>query len=502
MNQPNSTNSTPTGPRGESFVDANMRAWWRGPDSDIWRPAVFHSTIRRALINDAARQGSYTFPRKTGSWGPTDVTAYHPAQDWGLGRAHRPPKTFQFYRTRDTEPDYEVPIWIYRGHVVLDVHGQGVLDYKDLPATLSSREDGCFIEGMFREDPRIGWADFAARMPISHPPFVLDTVVTFQAMAMRQWRFRLQAACPSWTQRDASLNMQAQIERLVPRQFLAANSTRGWRDLTSAEINRVKAHGKKRPRKRRNRQGREQSDEEAGAQDQPTWAFDDDTAIYDQVLDAPDSDEFEHQAYYPMPNIAATEQHHGSLARRHRIPLRAPFRAPTHAPRSTHQHTALPDLPALPPHVPHSIARRFSQERLHPTPAVDFREVAPSNAAEQAIIDDALAYTLDHFLTLFQDLTGFRHGAITFPGHSYRDAYDQYVRLWEDAWIVRARVGEQMPVLRSVGPVGWCNKFPRVDWRQVRFNWWVCDEGYVLPPWHMSRSHPQAGEESFLASNE
>ncbi|KAL9579675.1 MAG: hypothetical protein Q9212_004969 [Teloschistes hypoglaucus] len=493
MAHPTAANPTPIGPRGESFVDASMQAWWRGQHSDTWRPAVFHATIRQALLDEAAQQGSYNFPRKRGPWGRTDITAYHPGQDWGLGRTHRPPKTFQFYRTRNTEPDYEVPIWIHRGYVVLDVHGQGVLDYKDLPTTLGSREDGCFIEGMFRQDPRIGWTDFAARMPIVHPPMILDTVLTFQAMAMRQWRFRLQAACPSWTQRDASINMQAQIERLVPRQFLVANCLRGFRDLNSAEQEEVKANGKKRPRRRRNRLGRGRTGAEAGARARNTRGarmMADEQDIVQQAIDASSSEDGDNQPFYPAQEFATIDHHRGSLARRYSTPLGPPELI--YNPFTADQHTAILNIPALPPlHVPHSIARRSSQEHLHPTPAVDFREVDPSTPAEQAIIDDALTYTLDHFLARFHDLTGFRHGDITFPGFSYKDAYEKYVRLWEDAWMVKETTGEAAPSLRSVGAMGWCNKFPRVDWGQVRFDWDVCEDGYLLPPWHVSKSQTE-----------
>lgn len=145
MNPPSSHNPTSVGLRGESKIDVGGKAWWKAPDNDTWRPAVFHSTIRQALIREAAQKGSYTFPRKPGTWGHTDVTAYHPGQDWGLARDHRPPKTFQFYRTRENEPDYEVPIWIFHGHVVLDVHGQSVLDYQALPTTISSKGESILV---------------------------------------------------------------------------------------------------------------------------------------------------------------------------------------------------------------------------------------------------------------------------------------------------------------------------------------------------------------------
>ncbi|KAL8685905.1 MAG: hypothetical protein Q9218_007475 [Villophora microphyllina] len=232
MDQPRLYIFSSVGPKGESVVNAAGNAWWRAPDGDTWYRAVFHSAIRQALIDEAAQQGSYTFPRKIGRWGPTDVTSYHPGQDWGMARNHRPPKTFQFYRIKENEPKDLVPIWVWHGQVVLDYLGQSVLNYRCLPTTISSKEEGCFLEGMFREDPRMGWVDFAARMPVTHPPLLYDTVVNFQAMAMRQSRFRLLAACPSWTQRDGSKDMLARMKQFLPPECLYANSLRGFRDLT------------------------------------------------------------------------------------------------------------------------------------------------------------------------------------------------------------------------------------------------------------------------------
>lgn len=133
--------------RSKAAIDADGWAWWRPSIIDPWRKAVFHSILRPALIAEAAQQGAYTFPRPSGPFGPNDVTSYHPKQDWGLDRAHRPPKTFQFARTKETEPNYPVKMWVWRGIVVLDHRGQPLLDYEALPATISSKENGCFLEG-------------------------------------------------------------------------------------------------------------------------------------------------------------------------------------------------------------------------------------------------------------------------------------------------------------------------------------------------------------------
>ncbi|KAL8705109.1 MAG: hypothetical protein Q9201_001754 [Fulgogasparrea decipioides] len=239
MDQANLHLYTSAGPKGQSAIDTQGKAWWRATENNLWQPAVFHSSIRQALIAEAAQSGSYTFPRNQGSWGGDDVTSYHPGQNWGLEREHRPPKTFQFLRTEHTEPTYQVTHWVWHGTVVLDYQGHPILDYAALPATIGSEEIGCFLEGMWREDPRITWADFSARMPVSHPPLHYHTVVDYRTYSMRRSRFRLQAACISWIEREGSNEVRAQIEKFLPSECLQNNSTRGFRDLTKYEMKKV-----------------------------------------------------------------------------------------------------------------------------------------------------------------------------------------------------------------------------------------------------------------------
>ncbi len=95
---------------GQTVVDAGGWAWFRESVTDDWRKAAFHSDLRKALIREAGLRGSYrswsdsegkTHSRgDRGPWGPDDVTSYHPRQDWGLDRAHQPPKNFQVSRAR------------------------------------------------------------------------------------------------------------------------------------------------------------------------------------------------------------------------------------------------------------------------------------------------------------------------------------------------------------------------------------------------------------------
>ncbi|KAL8750186.1 MAG: hypothetical protein Q9184_006514 [Pyrenodesmia sp. 2 TL-2023] len=242
---------------GQTAIDADEWAWWRSADDESWLRAAFHHVLREAMIYEASHQGTYrtwvvknkTFSRgDCGPWGQSDVTAYHPQQNWSIERAHRPPKTFQIERRPLTEPTYPINIWVWRGIIVLDYKGLPLRDFKSIPATLSSEEDGCFLEGMSREDPRAAWKDFCARMPVRNPgpapqpPGLYEPVMNDTGAAMRRLRFRMSAGCIAWKPRQGSKEIGKQIQAHLPPECLRANSTRGLqRDLTQEEIHSIEA---------------------------------------------------------------------------------------------------------------------------------------------------------------------------------------------------------------------------------------------------------------------
>lgn len=137
----------------------------------------------------------------------------------------------------EAEPTYRVCTWIWRGNVVLDYDGVPMRDFRALPATLSSLEDGCFLEGMCREDPRISWKDLRARFPVRHSPMTNPKPVFLAtAIAMKRGRYRASSACIAWKPRQGSDDLRAQIQALLPRQCLRANSTRS---LTNKEFEAI-----------------------------------------------------------------------------------------------------------------------------------------------------------------------------------------------------------------------------------------------------------------------
>lgn len=121
--------------KGQAATDADGWAWWRRVEGEPWQQAVFHSVLRSALIAEAARQGTYmnwtvskdrTCSRGDyGPLGPQDVTSFEPRQDWTGDRA------------------------LSRGIFNLDFKWHPLLNFRSLPHTISSKEYGCFLEGIF-----------------------------------------------------------------------------------------------------------------------------------------------------------------------------------------------------------------------------------------------------------------------------------------------------------------------------------------------------------------
>ncbi|KAL8987180.1 MAG: hypothetical protein Q9177_003591 [Variospora cf. flavescens] len=137
---------------------------------------------------------------------------------------------------------------------MLDYDGYPMRAFQALPAAISSKEDGCFLEGMFREDPRIMWDDIIARVPWkevpraapspSDTPSLYEPIIDFHAMSMRCARFRNQAACISWKRRGGSDKLREVMESYLPPDCVASNSTRGFRDFTDVEVAEINKAGK------------------------------------------------------------------------------------------------------------------------------------------------------------------------------------------------------------------------------------------------------------------
>ena len=110
---------------------------------------------------------SLAHPRACGQ-DPLDITAFLDSQrHWDLERDNGWTGVeflFTFHNDNLPTPNYEL-FWMYHNdRLVLDLDHHPVLDYKDIPLTVSSQVEGGLLEAIRCLDPRIRWQDFHARM--------------------------------------------------------------------------------------------------------------------------------------------------------------------------------------------------------------------------------------------------------------------------------------------------------------------------------------------------
>lgn len=216
--------------------------------------AVYHNDIRDELIAACAQLGEYStiphlsrlakghkltkieYPREAGRL-PTDITAYHQDQkDWGPERHQRPDILHRYEKKGYQNPTYAVPLLIYNQAIVLDYDHQPMLDFKNLPMTLSSLLEGWLQEAISRQDSRIDVKDFRVRMPTDPKAKGSVSLPTISAISMRRSRFRWKAGYLSWTQRTGSKDIKKYLDNLLPHECKVNNNTKGFRELKASEV--------------------------------------------------------------------------------------------------------------------------------------------------------------------------------------------------------------------------------------------------------------------------
>lgn len=162
-----------------------------------------------------------------------DVTSYLPRQKaWGPDREQNWPDILHCLERRGHPvPDYEVKNLMHNGQIVLDRDDSPVLDYADLPATLSTEFSGRHMETITRLDPRIGHRDFWVRMPKTRRTGPNGQTVrqsySLSTIGMRMTRFRQENGLLSWKVREGSKNIREFLIKKLPQENVWANSTRG-----------------------------------------------------------------------------------------------------------------------------------------------------------------------------------------------------------------------------------------------------------------------------------
>lgn len=179
-------------------------------------------------------------PREEGT-AAGDITSFHPDQkDWAFEERHlRPDILHQYEKKGYINPSYPVQIWIHRDAVVLDHRFHPVLDFKNLPKTISSQVEGGLQEAITRQDSRIDVNDFRARMPYDPKGLGVMSTPSLSAISMRRSRFRWRAGYLSWTCRLGTGDLKKYLDSILPEHCKAANSTKGFRELKHSEVLRM-----------------------------------------------------------------------------------------------------------------------------------------------------------------------------------------------------------------------------------------------------------------------
>ena len=209
-------------------------------DGNRWVPAVYHHHIRPSLIEEASRNGQYTYPRERGL-DRYDVTSFLESQkNWGPVRdANWAEILYVFEKGKHhKDPTYQLANWGFHGKIVIAGHDKlPMLRFRDIPDTLSSALHGRDMEAMKRTDPRITQRDFMARMPLRHTTHAGSRMnaQSLSSIGMRMTRFRQQHGMLSWIEREGSQTIRSALWERLPRENQMANTIRGLIPPTEAE---------------------------------------------------------------------------------------------------------------------------------------------------------------------------------------------------------------------------------------------------------------------------
>ena len=212
-----------------------------------WVPAAYHHERRLALLAREASKGAYTHPPTQGMTGD-DKTAFHPdyAHFNMKVRDGRPHLLYQWNPPEEEMP-YEDPGLMYDpadGRLLLDLNNHPILNWPELPMTISGQVDGSWLEYWWRLNRNIRLEDMLARCPKrtqKSGTAAYRELPGTSAFGNRRERDRLILGTRSWEQKEGSKEIKTQYERVMPNKVLAEiahnNTTTWFRDLNNKEVN-------------------------------------------------------------------------------------------------------------------------------------------------------------------------------------------------------------------------------------------------------------------------
>ncbi|KAL8761964.1 MAG: hypothetical protein Q9184_001978, partial [Pyrenodesmia sp. 2 TL-2023] len=217
----------------------------------VWTSAAYHNDRRNSLLERADREGTWDTEHGVD---PNDRMTFHPKwKDVNIkDRKKRPDILYQW--KANPKPENYHPGYLYDeidGKALIDHSGFPIKAWPDLPICVSGQTSPIWFELWRRVNQNISVRDIWARCPkqTQRKPGQKVQELTLQAFSNRMRRARVHLGTVAWDPRDGSENIGAQLLELMPNHVRAdldaIDSTGGWRDFTSAEVDAISSinHG-------------------------------------------------------------------------------------------------------------------------------------------------------------------------------------------------------------------------------------------------------------------
>ncbi|KAL8757202.1 MAG: hypothetical protein Q9199_002387 [Rusavskia elegans] len=210
-----------------------------------WIPACYHTDIRKKLLELTDDMGSYVKEPHRG-WDGLDRTAFEESQkDWVFSDRRRRPDFLFLWEDPGYYLDYDPEFWYDLGRIVLDTKNHPLKLWRELPLTISGQCEGYRMETWRRLNTRITMNDLRARMPhqTCKGKGKVSKIIKTPMLANRMSRDRMMYGLKAWDPKQGSDIKQYRMMQTMPdviqRMLIRTNSTRGYRDLTEAEVDYV-----------------------------------------------------------------------------------------------------------------------------------------------------------------------------------------------------------------------------------------------------------------------
>ncbi|KAL8771533.1 MAG: hypothetical protein Q9209_002975 [Squamulea sp. 1 TL-2023] len=207
-----------------------------------WQPACYHSDIRHKIFKHTEAMGSYVEEPTSGA-DEFDRTAYKPEQrDWVFSDRNKRPDVLFLWENPGDAPNYSPLVWFDGQRIVLDRNNRPVKLWDELPLAISGQCEGARAEAWRRLNPRITMNDLIARMPFltSKGKDLAQKAPKTPMLANRMSRDRIRFGLKAWIEKDGSAvkehRMLQTMPEVIQKLLIRTNSTRGYRDLTDAEM--------------------------------------------------------------------------------------------------------------------------------------------------------------------------------------------------------------------------------------------------------------------------